>query len=552
MTGKIQRENRITIHVGVPRHPFILKIHPRIFKINHFILFVELCCLFLASPLVFAQKHVPSTVEVPVELQDPPKTSLGNDEEIVDDSINRRRKFLTLTVGIEHEEALTGLPKELDLKGDYGKAAEVVYDPATGILRVNPTNVGVGSVTLHNKKSGKLLYEMRLDIKKSSLDKVAREIKSLLGDIEGISIKILNNKVVVDGQILLPRDMSRIGNVVMQYADQAVSLVSLSPMAQKKISEIIERDINNPEINVRAINDKFILEGIANSPDEKARAEIIAKTYVPDTVLDPAEEKFIKRRKVESVINLIVIRDSPAPPPGKMIQIVVHYVELDKDYTNSFSFHWGPGLVDQSNVQFGMDSSKKSNSIYSSIVGTINSLFPKLNWLKTHNHARILESSTLIVEEGSKGEMKSVTNVPFTNMQPNGVTSTQFQQVGMSTTITPFLISKNSDSIKLDLLFAISQLVGGDGQTTTESNVHTSITVRSGQSAAVAGLIRNNSGTAYNRLPADASSNPIIRLHSSKAFARNQSQFVIFVTPVIKSSASAGVEKVKKKFRMRD
>lgn len=511
----------------------------------------SIICLCLVSNSVFAQKHVPSTVEVPKELQDAPKTSLGDDEEPVDDSIDRRRKYLTLTVGIEYEEILTGLPKNLSVKGDYGKAARVVYDSTTSTIRINPHNVGVGSITLHDKKTGKLLYELRLDVKKSSLDKVAREIKSLLGDLEGISIKILNNKVVVDGQILLPRDMSRIGNVVMQYADQAVSLVSLSPLAQKKISEIIERDIANPEINVRAINDKFILEGIANNADERARAEIIAKTYVPDTILDPAEEKFIKRRKVESVINLIVIRDAPAPAPNKMIQIVIHYVELDKDYTNSFSFHWGPGLKDDSTVQFGMDNSKKSNSIYSSIVGTIYSLIPKLNWLKTHNHARILESSTLIVEEGSKGELKSVTNVPYTNMQANGVSSTQFQQVGMSTSITPYLVSKNSDSIKLDMLFAISQMVGSGGQQTTESNVHTNITVRSGQSAAVAGLIRNNSNTDYNRLPAD-DGNPIVRLHSSKSFARNQSQFVIFVTPVIKSSASAGVEKIKKKFRLRE
>jgi pilus assembly protein CpaC len=507
--------------------------------------------LLLSSSVSFSQKHVPSTVEIPVELQDPPKTSADSDLEVNDEALNRRRKYLTLTVGVEHEESLVGLPKDLDIKGDFAKIAEVIYDPTTNMLRVNPGTTGVGSVTVHDKKSGKMVFEYRLDIKKSSLDKVAREIKSLLGDIEGISIKIINNKVVIDGQILLPRDMSRIGNVVMQYPDQAASLVSLSPMAQRKIAEIIERDINNPEINVRAINEKFILEGIANSADEKARAEIIAKTYVPDRVLDKAEDTFIKKFRVDNVINLIVIRDAPAPPPGKMIQIVLHYVELDKDYTNSFSFHWAPGLDDQSRVQFGMDSSKKSNSIYSSIVGTVYSLFPKLNWLKSHNHARILESSTLIVEENSKGEMKSVTNVPYNSIQPNGVTTTQFQQVGMSMTITPILVSKNSDSIKLDMNFAISQLIGGDGQT-SESNVHTSITVRSGQSAAVAGLIRNNNGTAYNRLPADAISNPIIRLHSSKAFNRNQSQFVIFVTPVIKSSASAGVEKIKKKFRLRD
>jgi pilus assembly protein CpaC len=89
------------------------------------------------------------------------------------------------------------------------------------------------------------------------------------------------------------------------------------------------------------------------------------------------------------------------------------------------------------------------------------------------------------------------------------------------------------------------------GPFTNSNNMQTTIIVRSGQSAAVGGLIKNNSSTDYNKLPSGAA-NPLFRLYASKSFQRNQSQFVVFVTPIIKSSASAGSEKVKQKFRLRD
>lgn len=64
------------------------------------------------------------------------------------------------------------------------------------------------------------------------------------------------------------------------------------------------------------------------------------------------------------------------------------------------------------------------------------------------------------------------------------------------------------------------------------------------------GLITNDSATNFNKLPANASANPLISLYASKDFRRNQSQFVVFVTPLIKSSASAGSDKIKRKFRL--
>lgn len=106
----------------------------------------------------------------------------------------------------------------------------------------------------------------------------------------------------------------------------------------------------------------------------------------------------------------------------------------------------------------------------------------------------------------------------------------------------------------MDMAFKVSSMIGSTsaGAPITSSNEMTSaIIVRDRQSAAVGGLIRNSSTTGYNR-PNGSYKNPIITLYASKEFSKDQSQFVVFVTPVVKTSASAGAEQIKKKFRLRD
>jgi pilus assembly protein CpaC len=330
-------------------------------------------------------------------------------------------------------------------------------------------------------------------------------------------------------------------------------LVSLSPIAQKLIAEKIEKDINNPEVTVRAVNEKFLLEGAVTNKDEYNRAEIIAKTYVPDMVVDKAEGGWIKKPKVDLVINLLTIKEAAPPPPGKIIQLVFHYVELNKDYTKGFRFQWTPDISDGSKVEFG-STSRTPGSVISSIAGTVSNLLPKLNWAKQHGHARVLQSSSLIVEAGKEGILNSTTKVPYQVINQNGVPGTQFQDVGIQAKVTPRILGDSSDSVNLEMNFSISSLIGitDAGPMTSNSQVQTVVAVRSGQSAAIGGLISNSQSTGYNRLPKNSSDNPLISLYASKDFNRKQSQFVVFITPIIKSSASSGSEKIKKKFHLRD
>ena len=460
------------------------------------------------------------------------------------------QQFLNLTVGLTHDEKLSFLPEGPKFEGDFSRCAKISLAPETKTLRFSPENIGTCTLTIRDARLRKV-YEYRIIIKRSNLDAVAREIKNLLGEIEGIQIKIANNKVIVDGQILLPRDMKRIASVVAQYKDTASNLVTLSPLAQRKIASFIERDVNNPDIQVRAVNNRFILEGVANDQAEKDRAEIIAKTYVPDEVVESGDEAIKKRKVLQTVINLLTVKQAPPPEPGKMIQVVLHYVELKKDYERGFRFQWTPSLSDNSGVTF-KSGSASGGGVVSEIMGTISNLLPKLNWAKAHGYARVLQSSTIIVQDSKLGTFESNQRVPYQTIGAEGQISTQFENVGITTKVTPQILGGKSDSVHLQVDFVVSSLVGmtPNGPLINRNNVNTVIMVRSGQSAAIGGLVQSSSGTDYNKLPAAASDNPIISLYASKNFRRDQSQFVVFITPVIKSSASEGADEVKKKFRL--
>ena len=322
-------------------------------------------------------------------------------------AVAKLRKNLSLTVGVFHQEKLPSLRNRGSVRfsGDYKRFMKVSFSQRLGVLRFEPRRIGVATLTVRDSK-GQKIVEYYIDVKKSNLSKIIREVRSLLVDIEGIEIKIINNRVVVDGQILLPGDMNRIVSVLSQYSKEEVdSMVSLSPLAQRKIAQFIERDINNPEVQVRTVNSRFILEGTVNTPDEKKQAEEVARIYVPDVLVEAAvaQQVLIKRgdaqgggKGTDIIINRIKVRPNPPTPPKKLVQMVIHYVEFNKSYQRGFLFQWTPAIKDG-----GVDVSFGSRSGLSNIIsGTINNLIPKLNWAKTHGQARVLKTSTIIAEDG--------------------------------------------------------------------------------------------------------------------------------------------------------
>lgn len=473
-----------------------------------------------------------------------------------------------LFLGLFEEIEMKDLPDQSRFKipdRSFSKFMDIAWDNDKKVMRIKPKKEGSTLLTFVDTKDGTIIKQVRFFINKNDLDRIAKEIKSLLGSIEGIEIKVLNNKVIIDGQIIIPNDMNRIVSVIKQYpSSQVASLVRLSPLAMTKIANLIERDINNPEISVRVINGFFILEGVARDLDERDEALRIAQAYVPAKITSFTDEtppgfKLEKPKQTPDgeyvlfqVINHLRIQPEPPSSPPKVVQIVVHFVELQKSYQRGFSFKWIPTIGDGTEYRYSRSTTGEATTV-GSITAVISNLLPKLDWAREHGHARILKSVSMIVEDGKKGIFEAKNQIPVITSTINGIGAGAPREVGIDLKVTPTVTGSRSDIIALQVEFESGEVLenGGEaGPLTSKNKIDTKVTVRSGQSAALGGLVSSRSGTDYNKLNDSANGDPLFKLLASKAYNRGQSQFVMFVTPYIKSSASVGSDKIKKKFRL--
>lgn len=466
----------------------------------------------------------------------------------------RIRRHLNLVVGITHDEELRIPDVPLTILGRT-QMISLSRIEGTDYFRIFPVSEGNGIVTLLNKKTGQVLVELRFVIRDDSVERMMREVQAMLSDIEGIEFKIVNGVILLDGYVLIPRDLMRIGQVLTMWPpDKVKSLVTLSPIARKKIVEFISNDVNNPEVKISALGDYIKLEGQVNNLAEKERIMRIVSLYMPDVVVEKAPDPngmiTIRGRKNDGriedlIVDLITIKTSEekVEPPPKMIQVVAHFVKFSDSYLRSFNFSFAPVF----SARAGTNQQPPTTTIDSTIQ-LLNNLLPKLNWAKTHGYAKILDTASILVQDRVPGSIdRNVASTVLVAGQNGALQADPSQQARVALSVTPSIKSERSGLVELrNLNVTVSSPAQSEATTTA---VNTTISVRDRQSAAFGGILKKDSDTNFgNPLKPDA----IITLEASKSYARKNSQFVVFVTPIIKSSASAGVEQVKKKFRLRD
>ncbi|MBC7742178.1 MAG: pilus assembly protein [Bdellovibrionaceae bacterium] len=484
------------------------------------------------------------------------KAAEPDDEEISTEKPNgkRIRRHVNLIAGVEKDEELLIPDRPTILKGrtDFFDIKRI---KGTDFFRITPKKVGNGIATINDKKTGQILVELRFDIRDDTIEKSMREIQSLLGDIEGIEFKIVNSKILIDGYAILPRDLIRISQVVANYGrDKVTTLVTLSPIARKKIAEYISRDVNNPEVSITAVGDYLKLEGQVNNKEEKDRITSIVELYMPDVVVDIAPEtehiKIMGRKSAGTissmVINLITIKkdEDKVEPPPKMIQVVAHFVEFSDGYSKGFDFNFTPSLS-----AIGSTANRGPTSTLGETAQILNNLLPKLRWAKYHGFAKVLDTASILIQDGISGNIERKVDLAIGYRDgENGSKVAISQKAGVSLSLIPRIKSERSGLIQLEQLSV--QVNDANENSSNETKIKTQISVRDRQSAAFGGLIKKQNSNSFGG-PQD-NKDAIITLRQGRNYARKNSQFVVFITPIIKSSASAGVDQVKKKFRLRE
>ena len=448
--------------------------------------------------------------------------------------------------------------KTLYFRGNYTKNTKATHRKDRNDILFEPTRAGSSILVIRDGKKN-ILTRLVISVEKNNLHKTAAEIRELLIAVDGIKIKIYNKKVVIDGQVLLPQEMDRVRKIVADYGAIVKSYVSYSPLAQKRMATLLEEEIQYPELKVRYAYNRFLLEGCVNSPAEKNRALMIANLYTQYD-LNPVGKGAGGQKGVPPLTDNIKVPCESAKKQKeekkkteevkKLIQIVVHFVEMSKNFERGFFFQWTPAITGNNTQVTGSigNSSQIASGITGVLTATVSNFLPKLNWAKKFNFARVLHNSSLLMEEGISGSIATSTQVPGSSNSQGTVITQGGKTAGVQVEVTPSIKGKGN-IIQIKTNIQVSSQSDGGG--TTSRSINTTINVRDGASAVIGGLTSSFLTRSYNNNPSPVQGGtPILNLYSGKSYETAQNQFIVFLTPLIKSSASVGVNRIKEKFKL--
>jgi pilus assembly protein CpaC len=399
------------------------------------------------------------------------------------------------------------------------------------------------------------------------------ELRELIGDVEGLEIGIKGGKVFVGGEIVVPEDIGRVSQVLASYP-QVLTLIELSPQTQRVIARKMSDELARntlKDVSVRVVNKTYWLEGVVSSEEKKKLALVIAKAYLPPKILSlsTGSSRFATP-EASDIIDFIAVNEKKDPQPApKMVKVTSQFVELSKNYGKVFAFKWAPLMgQDASKITFGQtDAGNITSTSSGTLSATISNLFPKLNAAKIAGYARVIQSGMVIVRDQQKANIKKETTIPYA-IGSGEFTKATSATIGLSMNIQPRILEQEKIELGIDMNITVS--AGGTPPNTTTNSINTNVAIKSKESAAIGGVVQNESSTNYDNTGDDpapittssssttgttstgSAASPLFRLFRSKNYKNTKSQFVIFITPEIIESAAAGTEEIRKKFRRRE
>ncbi len=392
--------------------------------------------------------------------------------------------------------------------------------------------VGTTNIIIYDTK-GIRRDEFEVTVIPANLAKVMKNVKVLLDDIEGLSFKIISDRIYIQGEVSLDEEIRRVQE--LDDKEQLVeSMVTLSPVSQRLLAAMIQKEIATPGVNVRLVSRKIMLEGVVHSDAASKRAEAIARAYYPDVI------NVLEVRAVERV-----------PGDAPTIVLVVHFVELTKSMEDQWNIEWTP--LSSPGVVFELGATNDGSG-WSDITGAataeITGLLPKLQQARSTGYVRVLENPTISVKSGDTAHIFSGSKVPFV-FNDNGQKVIEFIDVGIKMDVTPYAAGSNVDmQIKVEVS-SLGEVAPSGFQSVDQSEITTAQFCRGGESIVIGGLERVSDRVNYNKLPDGASlPDSVFTLYRSKDYKKSKSQFLVFVTPQIHESSTTANKEIQEKFNL--
>ncbi|MFT3835765.1 MAG: pilus assembly protein N-terminal domain-containing protein [Myxococcaceae bacterium] len=378
---------------------------------------------------------------------------------------------------------------------------------------------GEGKTTLLIWKSSGQRVSYLITVRKQDPNEVISEIKKLLGEIEGVSVRMVGDRIYLDGQAYTQADADRIDQVVGLYPN-VKSFVKIAPNAKKLVAQNLNANFQKAGLkNVQAnvVGSTIFLEGSVESQQDLQKAELITKAIG------------------EKVENLLVVGIK------RMILSEVQFVEIRRDSKDRYGIKYPTDIsgTASANITILKDLFPSTFAEGTSTYGIRGNSGMSIGFQQNDGYGRLLAQPKLVCASGEKAEFISGGEVPIPLITNNQFT-VEYKPYGVILKLRP--TADRNGNIQTEIEAEVSEIdqsvaVSIGGSTSVpgfrKRAVKTNVTVRHGETIVLSGVFSHDEQKSVSKLPGLGHIPIIGELFKNRAFDSTKRELVIFVTPRI-------------------
>nr|WP_298797122.1 type II and III secretion system protein family protein [uncultured Acetobacter sp.] len=224
------------------------------------------------------------------------------------------------------------------------------------------------------------------------------------------------------------------------------------------------------------------------------------------------------------------------------VNLRIRIAEVSRSVAQQIGFNWST-VIKAGSFAFGLQSTAIAENTAASLFGGASSSHVNaqtvLDAMANEHLVTLLAEPNLTAISGSTATFLAGGEFPIPVPQALGVTSIQYMQYGVSLAFTPTVLGAGLIHLKVrPTVSALSstgsyQLNNLSVPALTTRRAETEVELASGESFAIAGLLRNDADNNVQKFPILGDIPVLGQLFRSSRFQRDQSELVIIITPYL-------------------
>jgi pilus assembly protein CpaC len=396
------------------------------------------------------------------------------------------------------------------------------------------TGVGEGRTSLLVWRHNDTRLSYVVIVRKQDPKEVVSEVRALLGDREGIQIRVVGDRVYLDGETITTDDYERVQQVTQLYPS-VKSFVRSSGNAKKLAAEALNKAFQKNGlrgVTATVVGSTIFLEGWVESPDDMKKLDLVTRA-----VGEHAE-------------NLVTVGQK------KMVLVEVDFVEVSYNDNKLVGIKpplqlisIGDGAAASVNIVQpipGLDSGGTQKVGAFTVTGAAGSDF-SVGARFDYGFVRVLSQPKLVCASGEKAEFVAGGEVPLLIVTQNNI-AIEYKKFGIILNITP--TADRSGNIGTEIYAEVSAI---DRTISIRANgfevpgfrlrdVKTNVSVKDGETIILSGLFNYNEDKEVSKVPLLGHIPIIGELFKSRNFVDGKTELAIYVTPRV---VAPGSERVK-------